>query len=371
MTSPGQGLEAVHQFHAGAAHGDGVTNSMLFIRSLLRVRGYDAQIFAGAVPPELRGEIRPYTDYQSRPGQLLLQHHSMGHDLGDWLAGVADPRILVYHNITPATFFPAGSLEASKAEQGRCQLHAWAAELRGAIALSRLNEAELLEAGYDPVVTLPLLLDRAAIQAQPAAAEPWPGERRLAFVGRIAPNKRQDLLVDMMAYLRRLDPHKDHRLILAGRVTDPGYLAQLQARIRQLGLARYIHLPGKLSDEQLYGLYDQADLFVCASDHEGFGIPLVEAQARGVPVVARATSSVADTVGEGGLLLTDGTPAEMAATAQCVLTDAGLAARLRAGAQRNLRRFDRTWLAAELDRFLRERYGPASAQAAGPDPGGH
>jgi len=370
VTPPGQGITAVHQFHAGAAHGDGVTNSMLFIRALLRELGYDAQIFAGTVPPELRGTIRPYTEYRSRPGQILLQHHSMGHDLGGWLAGVADPRILVYHNITPPAFFPDGSIEASKAEQGRAQLHAWAGEVSGAIALSRLNEAELVEAGYAPVRNLPLLLDAATIQARPAAAEPWPGEQRLVFVGRIAPNKRQDLLVDMMAHLRRLDPDRDRRLILAGRATDAGYLGRLQARIEQLGLARSVHIPGKVSDGQLYGLYDQADLFVCASDHEGFGIPLIEAQARGVPVLARATSNVADTAGAGALLLTDGTPAELAATARCILTDADLAARLRAGARRNLHRFDRARLAAELDRFLKERYAavaphPSRAGAGG------
>ena len=70
--------------------------------------------------------------------------------------------------------------------------------------------------------------------------------------------------------------------------------------------------------------YRRADVFVCLSEHEGFCVPLVEAMAWGVPVVAAAAAAVPETLGGAGVLLTDKSPVVVAAAVERVLVDVGL-----------------------------------------------
>ena len=74
---------AIHQFHTGSAYGDGVTNGMLFTRQLLREMGFDSDIFCIQIAIELKNEIRPVRKYRDSPDQVLLVHHTNGHNHGD------------------------------------------------------------------------------------------------------------------------------------------------------------------------------------------------------------------------------------------------------------------------------------------------
>ena len=65
---------------------------------------------------------------------------------------------------------------------------------------------------------------------------------------------------------------------------------------------------GRRHDEDVYALYRAADLYVSFSRHEGFGMPLVEAMAFDLPVLAHSAGSIAATLGPGGLILNDATP---------------------------------------------------------------
>ena len=345
---------AIHQFHAGAAVGDGVTNSLLYTRSLLRELGYESEIYTARVPAELSDELRYFRDYRCRPDQWLLHHHSMGHDLDDWLAALTDPRILVYHNITPPSFFPVGSTEAAYAEKGRAQLSHWTEDVAGAIGVSEYNSAELREAGYAPVETIPLLVDldrmRSAEFTIPATVND--GTPLLLFVGRLVENKRQHLLVEMLWYLHRMLPEQPPQLCLVGDSRRELYRERLRRRIAQLGLEKSVHLVGKVPDRELSGYFRRATLFCCASGHEGFGMPLIEAMAHEVPVLAQDSGNISDTMGTGGLLLNHSDPMMMAAAAKEILTDSKLREQIVAGARENIARFERPRVRAALSGFL-------------------
>src|SRR5262249_12472800 len=105
-----------------------------------------------------------------------------------------------------------------------------------------------------------------------------------------------------------------------------------------------VELVGGVSEAQLGAYYDAADVFVCLSRHEGFCVPVIEAMAHGLPVVARATTAVTETVAEAGLLLPDDVPAiDVAAAVWNVCSDAAArqqlidAGRLRAGLYSSVR----------------------------------
>ena len=300
-------IKAVHQFHPGCSSGDGVTNGMFFTRRLLRELGFESEIYCQHIPSELASDIKPLAHLALRADQLLLVHHSLGYDDSEWLNRVDTPKVLVYHNITPENLLPAAGDLRRLSALGRQQLKQWAPHYLGAIGVSESNSAELRDAGYAKIATMPLLVDLVRMR-QHARELPSTDAFRdclnLLFVGRICENKRQLDLVEMLHELRHF-ADQPVRLILAGGVSSDAYRQRIEARIRELNLAGQVMLAGKVSDATLTSMYRHADAFVCMSEHEGFGMPLVEAMFFDVPVVAHAVSSMPDTVGEGGLLSRD------------------------------------------------------------------
>ncbi len=82
--------------------------------------------------------------------------------------------------------------------------------------------------------------------------------------------------------------------------------------------------PGALSNEELVAFYEIADLFLCASDHEGFCVPLVEAFHKQVPVLAYAATAVPATMDGAGVLYTDKDPLHVAALMDAVVSNVAL-----------------------------------------------
>ena len=99
-------------------------------------------------------------------------------------------------------------------------------------------------------------------------------------------------------------------------------------------------LAGSVTEAELETYYQVADVFVCASEHEGFCAPLVEAMGHGLPIVAYAVAAVPETVGPAGLLLPDKSPGLFAAAVARVLGDAPLSQALSTAGQSRLAMFD-------------------------------
>ncbi len=123
----------------------------------------------------------------------------------------------------------------------------------------------------------------------------------LLFVGRIAPHKRQDDLIRLIAYYRAcIDP--EAQLVLVGSYRDqPQYHARLRALAQELGVTGAVTFAGSVSLPALAAYYRSATAFVSLSEHEGFGVPLLEAMRFDLPVVAYDAGAVAETLGDAGL----------------------------------------------------------------------
>ncbi|MEA5097701.1 MAG: glycosyltransferase, partial [Burkholderiaceae bacterium] len=349
-------IKAIHQFHPSCNQGDGITNGMLFTRKLLRMLGFESEIYCENIPSALRDEIRPWQQRPDRPDQLWFVHHSLGYENSAWLQQVSAQKVLVYHNITPPELLPADGPFRRLSELGRQQLQRWAPDYLGAIGDSGYNSAELRDAGYRNIVTLPLLVDSERIRnasCDRTVLAPLRDRINLLFVGRICDNKRQIKLLDVLReFLHFTD--QPVRLILAGGITSEAYRRHIEARISELGLTDHVLLTGMVPDATLMALYRTADAFVCMSEHEGFGMPLIEAMLFDVPVIAHATSSIPDTLGEGGLLLKDDVPRQTAALLHLLMSEPALRRRVIAGQRRNLRRFARSPLLQQLANYLTE-----------------
>ena len=160
------------------------------------------------------------------------------------------------------------------------------------------------------MVVSPLLLDLDARLARPGpSTSPRTCARTRAgrhwlFVGRLAPNKCQHDLIAAFAAYRPLYDH-GARLTLIGSEAAPSYSDALYGLVDDLGLTAAVTFAGPVTDAELAAYYDDADVFVCLSRHEGFCVPLLEAMRHDVPVVALAAGAVPDTVGDAGVLLED------------------------------------------------------------------
>jgi glycosyltransferase involved in cell wall biosynthesis len=348
-------VKAIHQFHAGCRYGDGITNGMLFVQKILRESGYRSDIYCFDIDPRLAHHIHPANSYSSAADEVLLLHYSLGTQYDAWISAIRTPSILVYHNITPATFFPPDSELHRLVNSGRRQLAEWARQGRfvGAIADSTFNGDELAGWGYPSIASIGLLVDldrlrehfwtRDLVHVDPQC-------QTLLFVGRLCEHKGQLDLVRMMHLLRSGD--RPVRLLLAGDTTSPSYEASVREEIAALGLEDCVRLLGKRPDEDIYALYRGADLYVSLSEHEGFGMPLVEAMAFDLPVLASDAGSVAATLGCGGIILKDRKSEHIAAAARLLLDEPLLRREVIDAQRRSLERFERPTLVGEFEAYL-------------------
>ncbi|BAP46046.1 glycosyltransferase [Pseudomonas sp. 21LCFQ02] len=361
----------IDQLTPSVAAGDGVTNGLLFTQSLLRELGYDSDIYCHYIPESMTGKALPATTFKSEGCSLLLYHHSMGHDYAQWLYEQDCPKALVYHNITPPEFFPPDSWLQQYALLGLRQLEEWREFFPYALADSPLNERELIEKGYTNTKTLPLLVDTRRLegeQQQPAFMADLPeGTIFYLAIGRLAENKRQYLLIEAYYHLRKLQAQSGieqppQRLMLVGGTTSADYATALQFYIDDLGLKDEVILAGKCSDAELHWMYHNAHQYWCASAHEGFCMPLLEANYASLPVVTQARSNIPATLGEGGLLLDSDDPLVFASASNLLNTEPGLREKIIAAGHRNLQRYEHDALKTELQQWLAQLDCLPSAQ---------
>jgi glycosyltransferase involved in cell wall biosynthesis len=158
----------------------------------------------------------------------------------------------------------------------------------------------------------------------------------LLCVASLTPRKGHLVLLDALAQLTELDWHLT---CVGSPARDPACTQSIVAAIDRLDLHERVTLVGERAEADVAPFYDRADVFVLASHHEGYGMVLTEALARGLPVIATTAGAIPDTVPErAGLLVPPGDPTALAVALRQVMTEPGLRARLMAGAQAARRR---------------------------------
>lgn len=321
----------IHQIVVSASPGDAVTASALAIQELLQRVG-PSSVFARYVDPRLNERVFPLTVYEAcgHPDDLLIYHLSIGEpEIARFLLRRRERLVIVYHNITPAEYFAEfDPVFASLLANGRSELALLRKRTDMAIAVSAYNARELAALGYADVRVAPLPVDPTAL----SALEPDPAALKaldsldgplVLYVGQLLPHKRPDLLLQAYHVLTTYLMPNAH-LALAGPARIDAYHDALQTYVSELNLDR-AKITGWLTREQLVAYYRRADVFVTASEHEGFCVPLLEAMSFDVPVMARAFGAIPETMGDAGLLLPpDADPFLMAEAIAELVTTNGL-----------------------------------------------
>jgi glycosyltransferase involved in cell wall biosynthesis len=155
----------------------------------------------------------------------------------------------------------------------------------------------------------------------------------LLCVATVVPRKGHAVLVEALAGLADRDWHLN---CVGSRTRSPAADAALVRQIAALGLDGRVSLPGELDAAALAACYDRADVFVLPTFHEGYGMAIAEALARGLPIVTTTAGAVPETVSpDAALLVSPGDVGALRAALGRVLDDAGFRARLADGARRS------------------------------------
>ena len=309
----------VHQVLSGAGPVDAVTRQALAWRERFRRWGWGGRDVAVHIDPRMNGAVAPLAALDPAPGDALLVHYSAYAPRLETVLDLPNRILLLSHNVTPARWLwdhaPAVAVQCAL---GRRELDRFAARADLVAGVSAYNAAEL---GSDRVIPILFRAER------PSEAPIGDRERRsVLFVGRLSPHKRQDELIRVVALLRR---HRlpDAHLTLVGEPVSPAYRRSLEELADQLAPGG-VTIESGLDDADLAARYRSAGVFVSLSEHEGFCIPLLEAFAAGLPVVARPSGAVGEVAGDAALLVGDRDPAVLAELIALALEDEELRAEL-------------------------------------------
>jgi glycosyltransferase involved in cell wall biosynthesis len=348
----------VNQWVPAAHKGDAIGDSARKVRDMLRAAGHEADLFALTIDEALQGDVRPFADPAARGGHLTIFHFALPSPMTEAFASLRGTRVLQYHNITPAAFFaPYDPGLFRLAALGRSELKTLVGRVDLALGDSEFNRSELAEMGFAPTGVLPVAVntERITRAARRPALEQIlsDGLINILFVGRIVPNKKiEDHIRLGEIYKRYTDNY--YRFIFVGRYDGvPRYYAQVRALVSEFQmLPDRVWFTGPVPDEDLAAFYRWADVYVSLSEHEGFCVPLVEAMAADVPVLAYAAGAVPETLGGAGVLFSP-KDLELAAEAMAMLVyDRPFRDSVIAGQRRRLEDFSPSRLESRLGELI-------------------
>jgi len=298
----------IHILTNSLTPGDAVSAHCLLLRKRCAELGHQVRLVAAHAHPSLSGEVDPPESLMrgvDRRDVLLYQffHYS---PLACWADSYAGRRILMYHNITPPGMAGGNAAVERECALGLAQLKAITPAFDAAYGMSEFSRAEIEAAGYRETGVFPLLIDLDRLNLPPMISPRSPVRHgtRFVFLGRLAPNKRQDRLIRLLAAWKPSDPEAALTLI-GDDAQHPSWRRRLSALCQSLGLKEGsdVVITGKIGDDEARRILLDSHVFVSASEHEGFGAPLIEAMAFGLPVFAVPAAAVPGTLEGAGHLL--------------------------------------------------------------------
>ncbi len=284
---------------------DAVSNQAVALDGMLRRLGIETRLYSKWHHEKMRDACVDLHELKPTDEDIVILHFS-GHSQYalPYLQQLRCTKICLYHNITPHSFFKKGTALYEHCLQGREQLQQIIRDFHYFWGDSNYNLQELIEAGISPkvCVTVPIVVTPSRIEkkaSQTREAGAW------MFLGRIASNKGQASLVHLFANVRKQHPALANKLYLVGgwQATDP-YYRELIQQISHLGLSDFVVITGKVADAEVEDYFARASLYVSASEHEGFGVPLIEAAHRNLVVVALTNTAIGETLGNAATTCT-------------------------------------------------------------------
>lgn len=302
----------VWQYNRTVVGNDAIGNSIRFLDTGLREAGRDTQIVVAETGSDQAGSphpLLPELEARVQPSDTVLVHYSFYDPDVNRLLRLPARRIMIYHNITPGRFFADAGMTgiAGACDAGRAQLHDFAPRFDTVVCDSQFNRDDLPAQTQACAQVIPVLTAHEAFASRKVSAFKIAALRVnykivCLSVGRLVPNKDLAHLLHVLADLRERFG-VDACLLIVGKTWDATYTASLHALATQLGIAEHVQWLGNVADADLPACFRAADVYLQASEHEGFGIPVLESMAIALPVIALNVGATPEILGGTGVLL--------------------------------------------------------------------
>ena len=342
-------------------YGDGASNDVMHLYELLRELGLDTEIYSKWYDDRVAKYTMDIEKCNPSKEDIIIYHFSGKSYILDHVKKYPCRVMVRYHNVTPPEFFLPNNMAAyQNCKEGIEEIKENIGRFDGYIAVSPFNARDLISYGADPqkVDVIPIIIDFDKLDSRTSdrdlrqelsGAAPY-----MLYVGRIAPNKRVEDVLDIFeSYYRFFD--KNVRLYVVGNMDHSSeYTKNVLGRLEKMESKDHVVFTGKVSDEDLHSYFSGASVFLCMSEHEGFCIPILEAQYFNVPVVGYDSCAVPDTMGGSGVLLYKKDPHMAAYIISKVLSDDCLREEIIEGQQKNLEKYQRSVVKAHLTEILKK-----------------
>lgn len=295
---------------------DAVSNDVWMQERFLRRIGWDVYVYAEHAPASMRPRLvnlEKVSELITDAAVTWIHHHSVFWDKGNQLFRRAKCRIFLrYHNITPSVYFERykEAIGAYATKQGIAQTQHFVSsgEVATYLGASWFNCEELIAMGAKPdrciaIAPFHTLSDFDRAGSDEAAVAGLPKDKvQILFVGRVVPNKGHlHLLAVLDSYIEMYGPHVQLNILGNLRWAPKPYIEEIKTFVREKRLASFIRFWGSGSFDVLHTLYNSCDVFLVTSEHEGFCVPVIEAQFHRLPVVALDRTAVGETLGQNQL----------------------------------------------------------------------
>ncbi len=339
--------------------GDGIGLAVLDLDKIIKARNIATHIYADKIDPRFSPElVSPVSRYECKSDDIVILHVGGASRLNEWVKSLSCRKIMLYHNITPPSFFEKYNKKAADyCRLGLEQVASLNKTFDMVLAVSGFNKKDLKAMDYTCKINiLPTLVPLDDYTKTPSSAflKKYDDDfTNIMFLGRIVPNKKhQDVIAAFSEYQKKYNPKS--RLFLAGNPNDfEGYDEQLKEYVRLIGTKNVI-FTGHTKFDEILACYTLADLFLCMSEHEGFCVPLIEAMVFNVPIVAYASTAIPDTLGKSGFLLKEKNPALTASVMNKILTDSTLQETIIKNQQERLSDFTREKIASMFWEYMKD-----------------
>lgn len=335
--------QLIPAYHRGDAIGDTASHMKTFFLS----QGFRSQIYCLSRDDELEDESCLLESFQKpSPEDITILHFALPSPLTQAFRNLPSQKVIIYHNITPPEFFSDFSPELMRISQkGREELESLARHVSLVLADSEYNRQETLELGFARAEVFPLFIDfdKYLKPPNPFLYDFFYNDRtNILFVGRIAPNKKIEDLIKMTFYFKKyVSPLV--RLIVVGKTsTIPKYYESLVRLADEFYLKpEEICFTGHISDEDMFALYRASDVFLSMSEHEGFGLPFIEAMIFDLPIIAYDCTAVPSTLESAGVLFKNKDVAEISELVRIVISGQTLREKIITAQRERLNTFKR------------------------------
>lgn len=297
------------QIVATVNFGDAVGNDAIAIKNMLKKQGIPTAIFAETIHPRVQDEdVIPLCYFPELREEDKVIYHFAAADMNiDILRQLKCKKILRYHNVTPPEFFePYDKVATEVTRLGLKQIKENRDIFDSVLTDSEFNKKDLQEMGYTCAMDVaPILIPFEDYEKEPdpdVIAKYSDGITNILFVGRGAPNKKIEDVIYAFKEYKKIYDHQA-RLFLVGNYDEKGAYTKYIKNIIADEKVEDVIFPGHISFAAILAYYKIADIFLCMSEHEGFGVPLVEAMYFDVPIVAYNAAAVPDTLGDAGVLI--------------------------------------------------------------------